>query len=388
MFCSGCNTNVETNESLQCTGCSKYYCLKCLDVSPLQLQSEEYIAKVAKAWLCSFCTSLTNRRRRNDGTPVTGVNTKLLSGRGSVSGAEVTLDDSVMSWDGTLDDSKLPNNAHGTNELQEESLTTPPNTFQSLHNTPFQSDQHAKLLNSILLKVSALQTQFSAIQAIQADMNQVKSDVADMKNSLDSRLQEMSSRIDSIESRVTGLENCKAEVDELKNSVKNIVAEMRTNEQWVRRSNIQINGVPEARGENLYSILNSLAGLSGYPLNVATDIDFVTRVAVKNDTDSRKPKPIIVKLQARYKKDDFISSLRKLKNLKAKDLGFTNNDSRIYVNDHLSGFNKFLLKQAQLRKTQKQYKYCWVRNCTVMVRKTDNSPILYITTEEALNKIT
>lgn len=383
MRCEGCIRDVALDASLQCTNCRKFYCLKCLNVSPEQ--SQEYIVKIKDSWLCSFCTSVTNRRRRNDCTPVRPG--EFSSGQGSLCGANI--DDSVMSLDGTLDDSQLTIYAHGNSEIvNKDLLTTPPNVLQPPSGISFLSAQHGDILNNILAQVNALQTQLSAIQGIQADMNQVKSDVADMKRALDTRLDEIAGRVESIGSRVTGLEKCTAEVETLKLSVTSIMSEMRSNEQWVRRSNIQINGVPESKGENLYHILSSLATFSGYPLNVSTDVDFVTRVAVRNDTDTKKPKPIILKLQARYKKDDFLSSLRKLKDLRAKDLGFANNDSRIYINDHLSGFNKYLLRQAQLKKTEKQYKYCWVRNCTVMVRKSDNSPILYITSEEALNKMT
>lgn len=92
-------------------------------------------------------------------------------------------------------------------------------------------------------------------------------------------------------------------------------------------------------------------------------------------------------MQARYKKDDFISSLRKLRNLKTSDLGIAGSLNRIYINDHLSGFNKYLLREAKQRVAHKQYQHCWVRNCTVMVRKSDKAPVLFITSEEALNKI-
>lgn len=87
------------------------------------------------------------------------------------------------------------------------------------------------------------------------------------------------------------------------------------NEQWVRRSNIQINGVPQKKGENLIQLIKILAEKANFPLSTDTDIDFITRVATKNDSNDSRPKPIILKLQARYKKDDFLTSLRKLKKL-------------------------------------------------------------------------
>lgn len=370
MLCVVCNQVVNNTSSLKCTGCGGCYHINCLNLAPNQID-------VAKPWLCSFCTSVNTRRRRNDLTPI----------RGSISRA---MDESVMSCDETLGDSNLIEESHcDSGRGNHTELSTPPNVYTSP--TTFAapaSSEHTELLNSILLKVSDLQTKFLAIQTLQSDINKVKSDVSEMRNSLNIRLDEFAGRIETIEAKVSALEICKPEIDELKGTVKDLEAQLRTNEQWVRRSNIQINGIPETKNENLNAILSSLAQLSGYPLNIDTDIDFVTRVAVKNDKENKKPKPIIVRLQARYKKDDFISSLRKLKNLKASDLGFAKTDTRVYINDHLSAFNKYLLREAQARRNQKQYKYCWVRNCAIQVRKTDDSPILYIASVKDLNKIT
>ncbi|KAI8431442.1 hypothetical protein MSG28_015961 [Choristoneura fumiferana] len=292
-----------------------------------------------------------------------------------------------MSCDQGLDDSRMADSAPP--ELENtDLLVTPPNSYQlskesksSLLSCP------ETLLNDILSKVTSLQTQFLAIQAIQTDLSQVKSDIADMRSGINSKLDELAGRMLTIESRVSALEESKAELDDIKRTIGDLIGDSRRNEQWMRRSNIQINGVPEKKGENLFTILRSLAELSGFSLDCSTDVDFVTRVAVRNDVDNARPKPIVLKMQARYKKDDFLSSIRKLKNLRASDLGFSDNSNRIFINDHLSSYNKHLLREAKSRANQKHYKFCWVRNCTIMVRRNESSPILHISNEEALNKI-
>lgn len=152
-------------------------------------------------------------------------------------------------------------------------------------------------------------------------------------------------------------------------------------------SNIQINGVPQKNGENLINVIKLLAEKCNYHLCPDTDVDFVTRVASKNDIDKTKPKPIILKMQARYKKDDFLTSLRKLGSIRARDIGFPGVQSQIYVNDHLSTRNKVLLREAKRKTKEQGYRYCWVRNCTIMVRKTDISPVLHISSDECLKKI-
>ncbi|KAI5641577.1 hypothetical protein NE865_06334 [Phthorimaea operculella] len=223
--------------------------------------------------------------------------------------------------------------------------------------------------------------------SMREELQQVREDIAGIKKLMGADIGKLTKRIENVESRVSALELMRSDVDKLKAKIKDMEVDQRRNDQWVRRSNIQIDNVPQKKDENLINLIKVLATKSGFNLNPETDIDFVTRIAVKNDTDQKKIKPIVLKMQSRYKKDEFISSLRSIKNLKASDIGFAGDDSRVYVNDHLSTYNKYLLKQARARKEERNYKYCWVRNCTIMVRRDDTSPILHITSEEALNKI-
>ncbi|KAL0853166.1 hypothetical protein ABMA27_012925 [Loxostege sticticalis] len=247
--------------------------------------------------------------------------------------------------------------------------------------------QFMALLSELSSKITNMQAEMKIIRVIQKDLQQVKSDIAVLNTTINARLDQISTRVDDIETRVSVVEGLKTEVDELKVQVRAILEEGYKNDQWVRRSNIQINGIPQKSGENLITIIKILAERSGFPLQPNSDIDFVTRVAVKNDVEGKKSKPIILKMQSRYKKDDFLASLRKLKDIKASDIGFTGVPGRIYFNDHLSSRNKNLFQQAKQKAKEKCYAYCWVRNCTIMVRKTDKSPVLHITSQDALKKI-
>lgn len=243
------------------------------------------------------------------------------------------------------------------------------------------------VLEEILSKINALQSQFDTISSIQADLKVVILDIGELKTCLNARIDEISNRVTTIEAQVSSMEHTNKEVVELKNTVKSLLEQNDKNEQWVRRSNIQFNGIPQRGSDNLITIMQNLANLSGFPLDPNIDIDFVTRVAIKNDTMGNKCKPVILKMQSRYKKDNFLASLRRLKTIKASDIGFAGVNERIYANDHLSSRNKYLFHLAKTKANDKNYKYCWVRNCTIMVRRDDSSPILYINSEDALNKI-
>ncbi|XP_072946628.1 uncharacterized protein [Epargyreus clarus] len=156
-------------------------------------------------------------------------------------------------------------------------------------------------------------------------------------------------------------------------------------EQWSRRSNIEIYGIPEKKNENLFHILTTISERTNCTINPTSDIDFITRVSPKN-SDPKQVKPIIVRFLARYKKDDFLSEARKLK-LKASDIGYATCDNYIYFNDHLTSSNKALLRQAKSIAREKQYAYVWVKKCTIFARRNDMSPVIVISSKQDLNKI-
>lgn len=248
--------------------------------------------------------------------------------------------------------------------------------------------------NAIMEHIDA---RFSALQlsvdSLKADVNDQLKKLSATVKSWESKINGFSSTISAVNSQISDLKQenvkLKQELDCLRNNLKDISDNNQRNEQWVRRSNIQINGIPEKKSENLFDLVKSLAQKCNFKIDTNNDIDFVTRIAVKNDLDNKTPKPIIVKMHSRYKKDDFLLSLRKLKNCTAADVGVTGGQSsnRVFFNDHLSSRNKYLLRQAKRLAKEKGYAYCWVRNCTIMVRRSDQSPVLHITSEECLNKI-
>ncbi|XP_055390577.1 uncharacterized protein LOC129619359 isoform X2 [Condylostylus longicornis] len=79
--------------------------------------------------------------------------------------------------------------------------------------------------------------------------------------------------------------------------------------------------------------------------------------------------------------------------LKTKNFGVSgeaNSDfvnKKVYVNNSLTLFYKSLLKKAQEIKKERSYKFLWIRNSTIYMRKIEGSDRLEITCFEDLNRI-
>ncbi|KAL4721721.1 hypothetical protein ACJJTC_001702, partial [Scirpophaga incertulas] len=60
----------------------------------------------------------------------------------------------------------------------------------------------------------------------------------------------------------------------------------------------------------------------------------------------------------------------------------------IYINEHLTPYNKQLLKKCKEIAMKKEYKYVWTKNGRIYIRKNDTSPAIQIHEEEDLRKKT
>uniref|UniRef100_A0A2A4IYM6 FP protein C-terminal domain-containing protein n=1 Tax=Heliothis virescens TaxID=7102 RepID=A0A2A4IYM6_HELVI len=182
------------------------------------------------------------------------------------------------------------------------------------------------------------------------------------------RVTEMESRINTCASETISLLECK--IDRL--------------EQHARQCNIEIGNLPEKRGENLVSILESIASIISIPLT-QRDIVAIHRVPHAHTQNSR-PKNIIVKFNSRLLRDNMLSAYRLSKGITSDRLGLAGTQCRIYMNEHLTLRNKELFRKTREAAKTHVFKYVWVRNATVLVKETDDSPTYAIRSEDDISK--
>lgn len=232
------------------------------------------------------------------------------------------------------------------------------------------------------LKASFKDLLNAKFKKIEDEMEEVKKSVS----FINSKYEEIKKQLVNQEKSIKSMDIISADMAEIKTSFNKLESENNARDQWARRSNIEICGVPERKNENLITIIEDLAKKADIPFNAPTDIDFVTRVASLSK-DNKKPKRIIVRFMSRYFKDEFLCRVRQLKNLKASDIGFSGSNSYVFFNDHLTTFNKLLLQKAKAKAKDCNYKFVWVKNCTIMVRQSESSPVLHINSTNDLFKI-
>ncbi|KAH7965260.1 hypothetical protein HPB49_005460 [Dermacentor silvarum] len=144
--------------------------------------------------------------------------------------------------------------------------------------------------------------------------------------------------------------------------------------------NLKIQGLPQVQNEDLKKTIENIVDCLGIEVN-ARDIDVAHRVPSK---DKKKPN-IVVKFLTRNARDKLLAAAKKTK-LSTNQLGFRE-DEPVYVNEHLCLENKVLLSKARLARREKNWKFVWVTQGKILMRKTEKSPVLHITCAADLEKV-
>lgn len=180
------------------------------------------------------------------------------------------------------------------------------------------------------------------------------------------------------------LNTLKSELAEIKDHNRKLRSDLNAYEQRERLLNVEIVGIPEHKDENLNEIILRMGRQTDIEVT-KEDILHVNRVTAKSKIEGR-PRNIVAKLRTRQLKDNIISQARK-RRLSTKDLEIQGKPVPVYVNEHLTVFNKGLLKKTKDFAKVKEYQFVWTKNCKIHVRKAITIPAIVIMDEEDLRKI-
>ncbi|XP_063635071.1 uncharacterized protein LOC134805776 [Cydia splendana] len=233
------------------------------------------------------------------------------------------------------------------------------------------------------------------LTALRADFDSKLSELTLTVNSWDGRIKTLESNVDSFSNEIHGL---RAENEQLHSEVSTLQKHCDDAEQKSRLCNIELQNVPEKKSENLIHIAVALGKVLGTTLT-HNHIKDVHRVPHNKEMD--RPKNIIIQLTTRRLRDDLVAAARVRRGLTAGQLfeaaGCSSDASSaaetvaatspIYINEHLTLKNKILYAKAREIRKNKNYRWIWVKNATILMRKTDDSRILAIKTESDLDRL-
>ncbi len=184
-------------------------------------------------------------------------------------------------------------------------------------------------------------------------------------------------RIDSLETKYMELSEDMSELREENRMLKN---QIETMEQYSRKNNVIIQGIPQTQGEDVRKIVKTLGEKLEIKIN-ESEVAAAHRLPVKRDTDTP---PIIVKFLNHEIKPDMIAASKK-KRLSSNHLGYSMY-SRIFCDEHLTQLNKQIFLEAKKLQREGLVKFVWTNNNIVRIRRDENSPKITINSIEQLSQ--
>lgn len=211
---------------------------------------------------------------------------------------------------------------------------------------------------------------------------EIKKELQEFEKSLSftsGKMEEMLEEMKELKKRQVSLEN---ENEMLKEKVRKMEISVEDLEQYSRNRNIEINGIPFTKDENLEKIVKDI----GIDINVEIkdgEIDVVHRIPTRNN---KNPEPVVVQFLSRKKRDEMIQKAKD-KQITTTTLNMSGPQRTIYINEHLTKQRKRLLYETKQKKKEMAYKFVWTKGGKVFLRKNETSNVIQVRTFEELDYI-
>lgn len=352
--CAGCKQTLPKKEFISCSKCKLKYDMQCANLTSKEFNQLD--PQLKSVWKCPECRS-KEPKTDNTNTPVRSTT--------NVSCSKLSCNDSIEPSNITLRKKHSKSSPEATSERYI--------TVETLRDVLKQ-----ELANTIKTLVST-------------QLNNINDQIAGFCDSLTFINVQYEELKNLLQEKTTIIDQLKKDNEILKSTVRDLSNRLNTVEMHMRENNVEINGIPENKSENLISTVVQLAQTVKSPLT-SDDIQQVTRVAKINNSSDR-PRSVIVKLQSPRQRDTLLSAVAQFNKKNTQDklssqhLGIGGARRAVYVSEHLTPLMKALHAATRIKAKELNYRFVWVRNGRIYIRKDEFSQAKVIKSLEHLNTI-
>lgn len=179
----------------------------------------------------------------------------------------------------------------------------------------------------------------------------------------------------------------KQDNSKLRKETRSLQIRVNSMEQYSRKTNVEIAGIPQTQGEDVISVVQDIGKVIGAEVRKE---EVMAAHRVPSYSRGRTPQ-IIVQFQNRVQRNHFLErfkTARKTNNrMSARQVNKIFPDTAFYVNEHLTPENKVLLSKTKLACKEVGFRYTWCKEGKIFARRADDEPAIRIECEEDLAKI-
>jgi hypothetical protein len=181
----------------------------------------------------------------------------------------------------------------------------------------------------------------------------------------------------SAENKIAALERKNIHLQKINESLEERITQIELKEV---ENEVELVGAEQTKNENTINLIAKIA--EKLELDVS-EIETVKRVG-RERPDEKRPRPIVIKLRSKTARSGWLK--HKKTRLTNADILKNDNDKRIFINENLTRQQRSLFwnTKTSLKGT---YKYIWVQDLRILVKKTDTSKIYNIKTEADISRL-
>ncbi|XP_030846744.1 uncharacterized protein LOC115926216 [Strongylocentrotus purpuratus] len=208
----------------------------------------------------------------------------------------------------------------------------------------------------------ALTGKLNLLEAAIQEVREGQTDIVRSLSFLDEKFEELKVTTRRLEK---DNEELKAKNKSLDNQVSDLHHKVHDLDQYHRRINLELAGIPESREESPLVLALKVAQCVAPSLK-ESDIDIAHRRRARNAVyDGRK----------------------KLKNVTTRDIGVHGSANKFYVNENLTSVTRELLGIVNVERKKAGFKFVWTVNGKIFVRKDEKEPAIIIHTKDDIKKL-
>lgn len=241
----------------------------------------------------------------------------------------------------------------------------------------------------------AVQTTPTTLDMISRQILEVHAELKDHKETVARNVTLLNNRLDVVEDLLERISKLETENGHLKAQVLNLEEKVDSFEQQSNSNFVEVFGVPEIENDTT-STTDVMLDLFSKALSLNFNdsaIDSCYRMKKNHlvTKSTRKPAGILVKMNNSRDVDLIISGKLKLGKQLTTDLinlKPTIPTTPIFINVRLTSIRREIYNAAKTIKISKAYRYLWIRNGNVYMRKAKGTPLIQIRAIKDLNNIT
>lgn len=235
---------------------------------------------------------------------------------------------------------------------------------------------------------SRLEARFKAIDE-KMSLIKIQNDVIKTTNDdIEKSILDVSARVEQVNSAIIKMEEDRMQ---LSNQILKINEKSEALERNLIKTCVEVRNVPKIKNESkadLYTYLKRLSNALNLSLEYAHVRD-IYRLHSKRESETSS---IVVELTSTYFKTNLLEACKTLykstsSQLTASTLGLPNNETRIFISEHLTSKGRRLFFLSKALKTDKGYSFCWTAGGNVYLRKFEGGPAILVRNEDQLTRM-